>query len=185
MRIFKAILIIVLLLTAGCTLKSSTPPAGTPGAKTTAAPADATKIAANATPEGVSATDTPEGTVAAKPQTVKWGSYKLEITSVVVDTVFPAGCTGEPPSCTTAKTGKEIVSVTFVPTNLAEGKELPYKKLPAVKITNDKKKAYSTTLHTYNAEDNTLTLGFVVPDTSKSFKLTWPNNSALKLKLSQ
>jgi hypothetical protein len=186
MRIIKAILIIVLILTAGCTLKSSTPPAGTPGAKTTSSPAEATKIAAGATPESATAaTDTPETAPTPKPQTVKWGSYKLVVDNVVVDTTFPAGCTGEPPACTTAKPGKEIVSVTFVPTNLTEGKMLPYKKLPAVKVTNDKGKSYSKTLYTYNAENNNLTLGFVVPDTSKSFKLVWPGNSKIKLKLSQ
>jgi hypothetical protein len=184
MRIIKAILIIVLILTAGCTLKSSTPPAGTPGAKTTSSPAEATTIAA-ATQVSEQAVDTPEPVPTPKPQTVKWGSYKLVIDNVVVDKTFPAGCTGEPPACTTAKAGKEIVSVTFVPVNLAEGKMLPYKKLPAVKITNDKGKSYSKTLYTYNAENNNLTLGFVVPDTSKSFKLKWPNNSTLKLKLSQ
>jgi hypothetical protein len=180
MRIIKAMLIIVLLLTTGC-LKISSTPIGTPAVKTTSAPADATKIAGNATQESVSATETPKGAVTAQKQTVKWGSYKLEITSVVVDKNFPAGCTGKPPTCTTAKTGKEIVSITFVPTKLAEGKELPYKKLPVVKITNDKKKAYSTTLHTYDVETNTLTLGFVVPEGSKSYKLTWPSNPTLKL----
>jgi hypothetical protein len=185
MRIIKAILIIVLILTAGCTLKSSTPPAGTAAPKTTSSPAEATTIAAAATQTGAQATDTPKVAPTPKPQTVKWGKYKLVVDKVVVDKTFPAGCTGEPPACTTAKPGKEIVSITFVPTNLAEGKMLPYKKQPTVKITNDKGKSYSRTLYTYNAENNNLTLGFVVPETSKSFKLTWPGNSALKLKLSQ
>jgi len=180
MRIMKAILILVLLLATGCTLKSSTPPAGTVAPKTTGSPADATKIAGAATQQSVQGTETPSATTK-QVQKVKWGSYRLEISSVVVGTTFPAGCTGEPPTCTTAKTGKEIVSVTFTPTNLAEGKELPYKKLPAVKITNDKKKAYSTTLKTYNAETNELTLGFVVPAGSQFYKLSWPGNSSLKL----
>lgn len=100
----------------------------------------------------------------------------------MVDLNFPTGCTDEPPTCTTAKTGKEIVSVTFAPINLAEGKDLPYKKLPAgIKITNDKGKNYSKTLQNYNAENKNLTLGFVVPDSSKSFKLKWPSNSSMRL----
>ena len=184
MKIIKAVLIVVLLLTSGC-LKISSTPARTPAAKTTGAPAEATKIAANTTPENPTAAKTPEAGTTAKKQTVKFGSYKLEITSVVVDKSFPAGCTGEPPACTTAKPGKEIVSVTFVPVNLAEGKELPYKNIKGVKIANDKGKAYSKTLATYDAETNNLTLGFVVPDTSKSFKLKWPGNSTIGLKLSQ
>ena len=180
MRIIKVVLILVLLLTTGC-LKISSTPVGTPAVKATSAPGEATKIAGEATQESVVPTSIPE--VAVKLQKVKWGSYTLEISSVVVDKNFPAGCTGEPPACTAAKKGKEIVSVTFVPVNLAEGKELPYKKLPAkIIIANDKGKTFPKSLQTYNAENNNLTLGFVVPEGSKSFKFKWPGNSSMKLR---
>jgi hypothetical protein len=182
MRIIKAVLILVLLFTTGC-LKISSTPVGTPAVNATSAPGDATKIAVETTQEGVVPTSTPEAAVTAKPQKVKWGNYTLVITSVVVDKNFPAGCTGEPPACTAAKKGKEIVSITFVPVNLAEGKELPYKKLPAgIIIANDKGKTFPKSLQNYNAENKNLTLGFVVPEGSKSFKFKWPGKTSMKLR---
>jgi len=73
MRIIKAVLILVLLLTTGC-LKISSTPVGTPAVKTTSAPGEATKTAGEATQQNVEASPTPEATVTAKPQKVKWGS---------------------------------------------------------------------------------------------------------------
>ena len=97
----------------------------------------------------------------------------LDVTGVVLDKSFPTGCTGEPPACTPAQEGLNMLSVTFEPRDLPEGDMLAYKSLPAVSVVMEGGASVSYSLTKYDNASHTLTLGFEVPSDVAVFGLHW------------
>lgn len=96
----------------------------------------------------------------------------LLIAGATLSDGFPAGCTGGAP-CTMARAGSRILSVTFTPEKLPEGSMLAYKNMPAVRVSPDGGDPVRYTLTLYDNASSTLTLGFEVPGTARSFGLHW------------
>ena len=97
----------------------------------------------------------------------------LNLTGAVLDTSFPAGCTGEPPACTPAKEGLSMLSVTFESRDLPEGDMLAYKSLPPVSVAMEGGASVSYSLTKYDNTTHALTLGFEVPNGASVFGLRW------------
>jgi len=97
----------------------------------------------------------------------------LDVTAAVLDKSFPAGCTGEPPVCTLAKEGLNMLSITFAPRDLPVGEMSDYKSLPPVSVATERGASVSYSLSTYDNVTRTLTLGFEVPDNVSVFGLHW------------
>jgi hypothetical protein len=98
---------------------------------------------------------------------------QLDVTGAVLGKSFPADCTGEPPVCTTAQEGLNILSVTFAPRDLPAGDMLVYKSLPSVSVAMEGGVSVSYSLSAYDNATHTLTLGFEVPDSAFVFGLHW------------
>jgi len=97
----------------------------------------------------------------------------LEVTTAMLDTSFPAGCMGEPPACTPAQEGLNMLSVTFEPRDLPAGDMLAYKNLPSVRVATEGYASVSYSLTKYDNISHTLTLGFEVPGEAAVFGLHW------------
>jgi len=105
----------------------------------------------------------------------------LDVASVVLDTSFPAGCTGEPPACTPAQEGFNMLSVTFEPRDLPEGDMLAYKSLPPVNVAMEGGTGASYSLTRYDNSSHALTLGFEVPGEAAVFRLHWADLAEIPL----
>ena len=97
----------------------------------------------------------------------------LDVAGSVLDKSFPAGCVGEPPACTTAQEGLDMLSVTFAPRDLSEGDMLAYKSLPPVSVAMEGGASVSYSLTKYDNTSHSLTLGFEVPAEAAVFGLHW------------
>jgi hypothetical protein len=107
---------------------------------------------------------------------------KIIVGDAVMSDTFPAGCSGQPPACTTVKDGYHIVSVSFKPLDLPEGEMVPYKNVPdTAGIKDETGSVYPYTLRAYDASSRILTLGFEVPATASSFSLQWPGSNDTQL----
>jgi len=82
----------------------------------------------------------------------------LDVTAAVLDTSFPAGCTGEPPACNSAREGLNMLSVTFELRNLPDGDMLAYKSLPTVNVAMGGGASVSYSLTKYDNITHALTL---------------------------
>lgn len=107
----------------------------------------------------------------------------LDITGATLGKAFPTGCTGEPPACTQAKEGLNMLSVTFAPRDLPTGNMLAYKNLPTVSVAMEGGASASYSLSAYDNATHTLTLGFEVPDSASSFGLHWADLVEIPLNL--
>lgn len=109
----------------------------------------------------------------------------LDVASAVLDKSFPAGCTGEPPACTPAQVGLNILSVTFAPRDLPEGDMLAYKSLPPVSVAMEGGASVSYSLTAYDNATRILTLGFEVPESATVFGLHWAELVEIPLNVMQ
>ena len=100
-------------------------------------------------------------------------SVHLDVSAAVLDKSFPAGCAGEPPACTPAQDGLNLLSVTFAPRDLPAGDMLAYKSLPPVSVAMEGGASASYSLYAYDNVTRALTLGFEVPDSASVFGLYW------------
>jgi hypothetical protein len=105
----------------------------------------------------------------------------LDIVGAMLDRSFPAGCTGEPPACTPAQEGLNMLSVTFKPRDLPTGDMLAYKSLPSVSVAMEGGASASYSLTKYDNATHELTLGFEVPDNATVFGLHWADLVELPL----
>ena len=97
----------------------------------------------------------------------------LDVTAATLDQAFPAGCAGEPPACTPAQDGLNMLSVTFAPRDLPEGNMLAYKSLPHVSVVMEGGASASYSSTSYDNTTRTLVLGFEVPNSASVFGLHW------------
>ncbi len=109
----------------------------------------------------------------------------LDIVSVTLGQSFPAGCTGGIPACTPARSGTDILSVTFQPRDLPKGQMLAYKNLPAVSVTPKDENAVPYSLYKYDNVAHTLTLGFEVPEGAAISGLKWADLEEIPLEVTQ
>ena len=105
----------------------------------------------------------------------------LDVTSAVLDKSFPAGCTGEPPACTPAQEGLNMLSVMFEPRNLPEGHMLAYKNLPSVSVAMEGGLNVAYSLTKYDNATHALTIGFEVPASATVFGLHWADLAEIPL----
>jgi hypothetical protein len=116
--------------------------------------------------------------------TIKFGDILLIVSGSALDDNFPAGCTGQPPTCSPAKSGYRFFTVEFTPVNLPAGQTLPYKSIPAVVSIKDNSGTMNPkSLYIYDNNTRVLKLGFEVPVSAKTFTLMWPGNADLLLNL--
>jgi len=97
----------------------------------------------------------------------------LDVTGAVLDKSFPAGCMGEPPACTPAQAGLNMLSVTFEARDLPAGDMLAYKSLPPVSVAMEGGASVSYSLFAYDNATRNLMLGFEVPESAAVFGLHW------------
>lgn len=97
----------------------------------------------------------------------------LDLASAILDQSFPAGCTGEPPACTPAGEGLNMLSVTFEPRDLPERDMLAYKSLPPVSVAMEGGQNVAYSLTKYDNSTHALTIGFEVPASATVFGLHW------------
>ena len=97
----------------------------------------------------------------------------LDVTAAILDKSFPADCTEEPPACTLAKEGFNMLSITFVPRDMTAGDMPAYKSLPAVSVVIEGGTSVSYSLTKYDNATHTMTLGFEVPGDATVFGLYW------------
>jgi hypothetical protein len=107
----------------------------------------------------------------------------LDIVNVSLSKSFPADCRGEAPACTRARTGSNILAVTFQPRDLPEGQMLAYKNLPAVEVALESNPAAPSSLYKYDNNAQTLTLGFEVPESAAVFGLQWAGLREIPLEI--
>ncbi len=108
------------------------------------------------------------------------GGVHVQIAGATLTGGFPAGCTGGAP-CTQAPAGFRILAVTFTPSDLPEGNMLPYKDLPDVRVAMEGGATVPSSLSLFDNASQSLTLGFQVPDSAKTFGLRWGNLSEIPL----
>jgi len=109
----------------------------------------------------------------------------LDVVDAVLEKSFPAGCTGEPPACTHAENGFNVLAVTFAPRDLPEGNMLAYKSLPTVNVAMEGGANAPYSLTVYDNASHKLTLGFKVPESAVVFGLQWADLVEIPLDVNQ
>lgn len=109
----------------------------------------------------------------------------LDITAATLADSFPAGCSGEPPACTAAEVGNNILSVSFAPRDLPEGDMLAYKLLPDVWIAMEAGQRAACTLRRYDNGSHVVTVGCEVPVDGAPFGLHWADLLEIPLEVSE
>jgi hypothetical protein len=124
----------------------------------------------------------PTPTVPAVQGIVVLSGVHLNVTRVLLDRNFPAGCVGSPPACTTAQDGYWFLSVFLVPVDLPEGQMLAYKNIPAeVAVESNSGGKVPPSNRQYDNATRNLILGFQVPVSAAEFMLQWPGGNTIAL----